>query len=204
MPTSMVIACLFLEELLSAITCILNSSLGSSHFPSLWKEALAHARLKKSGKDISFSNLRPASNLLFIPKLAERAILTQVHEHLMKFQLYPLLQSAYRTGYSTETALLKVNSDILFSMDEQRVTLLVLLDLSAAFDTVNHQVLLKRLESCFGISGTALSWFKSYLDEYLSKFVLKATALRSLIYPIMSPRFLPWPLIVYNLRMQVV
>ena len=78
----------------------------------------------------------------------------------MKFQPYPL-QSAYRTGYSSEIALLRVhNMDVLLSMDKQRVTLLVLLDLS----TVKRQVLLKRLESCFGISGTALHWFKSYLD----------------------------------------
>ena len=55
----------------------------------------------------------------------------------MKFQLYPLLQSAYRTGHSTETALLKVHNDILLSMDKKRVTLLVLVDLSAAFDIVN-------------------------------------------------------------------
>ena len=66
--------------------------------------------------------------------------------------------------YSTGTALLKVHNDILLSMDKQRVTLLVLLDLSASSGTVNHQVLLKRLESCFGISGTELHWFKSYLD----------------------------------------
>ena len=57
-----------------------------------------------------------------------------------------------------------MHNDILLSMDKQRVTLLVLLDLSASFGTVNHQVLLKRLESCFGRSGTALHWFKSYLD----------------------------------------
>ena len=92
-------------------------------------------------------------------------VFNQDHELMMKFQLYPLLQSAYRTGYSTEIALLKVhNMDVLLSMDKQRVTLLVLLDLSAAFDTVKHQVLLKRLESSLRISGTVLSWFKSYLD----------------------------------------
>ena len=60
--------------------------------------------------------------------------------------------------------LLKAHNDILLSMNKQRVALLVFLDLSAAFDTVNYQVLLKRLESSFGISGTALNWFKSYLD----------------------------------------
>ena len=84
MPTSMVIACL--EELLVVIMCILNSSLGSSQFCSL-KEAIVHPRLKISGKDISFSNLRPVSNLQFMSKLAKRAVFNQVHEHVMKFQL---------------------------------------------------------------------------------------------------------------------
>ena len=93
-----------------------------------------------------------------------------------------------------------MNSDILLSMDEQRVTLLVLLDVSAAFDTVNHQVLLKRLESCFGITKTALSWFKSYLDEDLRESVLKDAALRTLIYLIVFLKVLALALIVYNLR----
>ena len=77
--------------------------------------------------------------------------------------LYPLLQSAYRLGHSTETALLKVHNDLLMNMDAQRVTLLVLLDLSVAFDTVDHEVLLNRLRSSFGIRGTTLLWFASYL-----------------------------------------
>ena len=85
MPTSMVIASC-LEEILPVITCILNSSLGSGHFYSL-KEAIVHPRLKISGKDISFSNLRPVSNLQFISKLAKRAVFSQVHEPVMKFQL---------------------------------------------------------------------------------------------------------------------
>ena len=77
-------------------------------------------------------------NLQFISKLTERAVYDQIHEHMMKFELYPLLQSAYRAGRSTETALLKVQNDILLNMDRMRVTLLVLLDLSGAFDTVDH------------------------------------------------------------------
>lgn len=126
MLTSMFVVCL--EELLPLITCILNSSLSLGHFPSKWKEALVDPRLKKSVKDILFSNLRPVSNLQFLSKLVERAVSSQVHELMMKFQLYPLLQSAYRSGHSTETALLKVHNDILLNMDRQRVTLLVLLD----------------------------------------------------------------------------
>ena len=75
------------------------------------------------------------------------------------------LQSAYRRHHSTETALLKVKNDILMNMENQKVTLLVLLDLSAAFDTVDHRILLDRLQFDFGISGSALNWIESYLSN---------------------------------------
>lgn len=78
--------------------------------------------------------------------------------------LYPANQSSYRKKYSTETALLRLKNDILFNMNKQHVTLLVLLDLSAAVDTVDHNVLLSRLHSKFPISGTALECFRSYLN----------------------------------------
>ena len=93
----------------------------------------------------------------------------------MKFQFYPLLQSAYRTGHSTETELPKVHNDILLSMDKKRVTLLVLLDLSAA-------LLLKRLESiALEYLGLPLAGLNHTPMEDLSAFVLKAAALGSLI-----------------------
>ena len=79
---------------------------------------------------------------------------------MSRFALYPTLQSAYRKGHSTETALLKVQNDILMNMNCKHVTLLVLLDLSAAFDTVDHDILLARLKASIGINGTALNWFK--------------------------------------------
>ena len=77
--------------------------------------------------------------------------------------LFPVLQSAYRQNHSTETALLKVKNDLLLNMDKGHVTLLVMLDLSAAFDTVDHGILLHRLQSKLGLRDKALSWFKSYL-----------------------------------------
>ena len=72
--------------------------------------------------------------------------------------LYPVAQSAYRRNYSTETAPLKVMSDILLNMNKQHVTTLLLLDLSAAFDTVDHSIL-NRLSSKLGLNGTALACF---------------------------------------------
>ena len=89
----------------------------------------------------------------------------QIQSYLNEHDLFPSLQSAYRRHHSTETALLKVKNDILMNMENQKVTLLVLLDLSAAFDTVDHRILLDRLQFDFGISGSALNWIESYLSN---------------------------------------
>ena len=94
--------------------------------------------LKKPGLDLILKNYRPVSNLQYVSKLTERAVLyEQVYLHIETNNIYPLLQSAYRRQHSTETALLNVMNDILLKMNSQRVTLLVMLDLSTAFDTVN-------------------------------------------------------------------
>ena len=82
----------------------------------------------------------------------------------MRDNLYPVAQCGYRRNHSTETALLKVIRDILLNMNKQQVTILVLLDLSAAFDTVDNSILLNRLSSKLGLNGTALAWFRSYLS----------------------------------------
>ena len=131
--------------------------------PDFWKEALVYPKLKQPGLDFRFKNFCPISNLQFISKLVERAVADQIYAYLINNNYLPVHQSAYRPGHSTETALLKVKNDILMNMDKQHVTLLVLLDLSAAFDTVDHKVLLNRLRHDFGITGTVFSWFESYL-----------------------------------------
>ena len=94
--------------------------------------------------------------------------------------LYPANQSFYRKNHSTETALPRVENDILLNMNKQHVTLLVLLDLSAAFDTVDHNVLLSRLHSKFGISGTALEWFRSYLNGTSQRVMVQGNLSQSL------------------------
>ena len=72
---------------------------------------------------------------------------------------------SFQPGHSTETALLKVVNDLLLAIDEGKLSVLVLLDLSAAFDTINHDILLHRLQHVFGIQDTVLSWFRSYLTK---------------------------------------
>ena len=123
------------------ITKTINTYLELGVFPKDWKEAVVVPSLKKFGLDPLFTTLRPVTNLADISKLAERSVFNQIHDHLVRSDLYPVLQSAYRRYHSTETALLlEVRNDILMNMNSQRV--LVLLHLSAAFDAVDHRTLL--------------------------------------------------------------
>lgn len=161
MPTQFVVECL--DVLLPAHIKMINLSLESGCFPESWKHADVHPRLKKPKSEATFPNLRPISNLTFVSKLVERVVFNQTHNHLTLNCLYdPKAQSSYRQFHSTETALLRIKNDILMKMNKQHLTLLVLLDLSAAFDTVDHVILLNRLNSNFCISGRVLSWFRSY------------------------------------------
>ena len=110
----------------------------------------------------------------------ERAVYTQMHEYMLQLGLYPLSQSAYQQYHSTETALLKVTNDILLNMNSQRVTLLVLLDLSSAFDTVDHGILLKHLSSKFGIRIILDGVFSDKFDLTLGFLKVPAWARSSL------------------------
>ena len=133
--------------------------------PDALKHAIVIPLLKKLGLELIKKNYRPVSNLPFVSKLIEKAVALQLIDHLTANQLMEVFQSAYRTGHSTETALIRVQNDILWELDHQNIVLLVLLDLSAAFDTIDHDLLLERLSVRVGIKGTALQWFTSYLSN---------------------------------------
>ena len=115
-------------------------------------------------------NYRPVSNLAFISKIIEKAVAAQLPSHLQGNELYEPRQSAYRTGHSTETALLSMHNDILCALGEGDAVLLALLDLSAAFDTVDHPTMISTLER-LGVRGTALAWFESYLRNRSQKIL---------------------------------
>ena len=110
--------------------------------------------LKVIGLENIFQNYRPVSNLNFISKLLESAVLLQIQEHMYNPNLLPQYQSSYQVNFSTETLLLKLIDDILKGMESEEFTALVALDQSAAFDTDNHNLLLVILRSQFGIDGT--------------------------------------------------
>ena len=114
---------------------------------------------KKSDPGCPLCQLSP----LFVSKWLERAVHAQLLLYLNDNELLPSVQSAYRQFFSTETAVLRVVTDILAALDRGQISLLGMFDLSAAFDTVDHSILLRRLEISFGIRGSALEWFSSYL-----------------------------------------
>ena len=161
-PTNLLKSCL--DALIEPITKLVNLSLSEGTFPSEFKTAVVKPLLKKSSLPREeLSSYRPISNLNFLSKVLERIIHTRLSDHLKTFPSLCPFQSAYRKFHSTETALIRICNDINLSIDRQKVTALVLLDLSAVFDTIDHRILLNRLSSNFGISGSALSLLSSYL-----------------------------------------
>ena len=104
-------------------------------------------------------NFRLLSNLPFISKILEKEVLTQLQKHLSENDLLEIRQSTHRKNHSTETALLSVADGLLRNVYDRLVSVLALLDLSVAFDMLDHPILLQRLETTFGISGTVLHWF---------------------------------------------
>ena len=161
-PSFFMKSCSVGSNMFDHIKFILNSSLKHGKFPSAFKQAIVRPLLKKQGLDYTFGNYRPVSNLSFMSKLIERAVTTQLVDHLERNGLAEKYQSAYKSFHSTETALLCVQTDILKATDENSMTMLLLLDLSAAFDTVDFNILLSRLRNC-GIRDNSLSWFQDYL-----------------------------------------
>ena len=142
------------------------------HFQSSLKTAVLSPLLKKVSLDHEvLSNYRPISNLKVISKIIEKVIAVHLQRYLEANQLNEPLQSAFKPFHSCETALVRVHNDILVAIGKRRCVMLLLLDLSAALDTVDHDILLTRLHSKYSISGIALEWFRSYLTN-CSQFAL--------------------------------
>ena len=172
LPTWLLKECI--AELVPTITDIVNMSLRDSLMPKSLKTALIRILLNKTGLDSDIlKNYRPVSNLTFISKVIEKVESGRLNEHLIKNSMFDLLQSAYRDKHSTETALIKVQNDILSALDTGSSAILLMLDLSAAFDTIDLDILLSRLGNVYGITGNALDWFRSYLTGRIQRVVIE-------------------------------
>lgn len=153
------------DVLVKPTTVIINKCL-TEGMPDVLKSAIVTPILKKHHLDPEiFKNFRPISNLSSLAKLVEKFVADRLIEHIHGNNLFEPLQSAYRQFCSVETALLKVQDDILRSLDQRKGVLLLLLDLSAAFDTVDHGLLLHTLEHTFRVTDQCLDWVASYLSN---------------------------------------
>ena len=162
-PTALLKECAV--QIAPCIVEIVNSSLASGIFPSSLKTALVKPLLKKPRLDKEeMSNYRPIPNLPLLSRVIERIVMSRLNDHLQRNDLHETMQSAYKRLHSTETALIRVHSDIIRDIDQKNGVILVLLDLSSAFDTIDHTILIQRLQS-YGVKGSALNWFRSYLTS---------------------------------------
>ena len=123
----------------------------------------------------NFKNYRPVSNLVLVSKIIERVVQNRLEEHMIKNKLSSVKNYGYKKSHSTELLLLKVVDDLFSSFDKNIPTVVILLDLSAAFDTVDHKKLLEILENEIGIRGTALNWFKSFITNRTQKVKIGET-----------------------------
>ena len=155
-----------LSSIINIILRIVNLCFSSGNFPASCKSTIISPLIKKQDLDSEIlKNYRPVANLSFISKIIEKAIATQIHSHLINNDIVENFQSAYKTGHSCETALLRVYNDIVTTIGRGNGVMLVLLDLSAAFDTIDHDNLLCILEKYVGICGNTLKLIKLYFSN---------------------------------------
>ena len=158
------------SNILPLLTQLVNITLRTGIFPTVYKEAHIKPLIKSSSLDPeALRSYRPVSNLSFFSKIIETAINNQLMDHFSQHNLLSPFQSAYRRGHSVETTITHVSSSILRKIDQGHQVFLVLLDLSAAFDTICHEKLLCKLKRRFGIVGTPLKLLRSYLMNRTSR-----------------------------------
>ena len=150
------------------LTKFFNLSLQNGYFPRKGKIARV-TPLYKNGTRDNKNNYRPISVLSMLSKLLEKHVAQAYMKYLEQNGLLYHLQSAFREGYFTETALIKITDQILFNLDSDEVTALIFVNFKKAFDVVDHELLHKKLE-LYRVGDVALSWFGSYLSEH-SQFV---------------------------------
>ncbi len=155
----------------------INSLLYLGHVPKPFKLAVIKPLIKKPKLDpCELANYRPISNLPFMSKIFEKVVSAQLCSFLQRNGIYEEFQLGFRLRDSTETALVKITNYLLLASDQGCISLVVLLDRSAAFDTIGHDIFIDRLQNYTGIQGQALRWFRSYLSNHYNFVYLNGEA----------------------------
>ena len=132
--------------LLPTITEIVDLSMATGMFPSQFKKALVTPSLKKASLDVNvLKNYRPVSNLPYISKVLEKVVVAHLLQHIQENGMQEWMQSQYHAQHSTKTALVRVSNDLLCVINQRKVVILILLDLSVMFDTIDHNILQQHL-----------------------------------------------------------
>ena len=164
-----------IEELLPHLCDLVNKSLSTGSVDGI-KESIIVPLLKKAGLDAEIlKNYRPVADLVFLSKLSERVVFKRINQHMSSNNLHCKYEHGYKKGHSPETLLARILNDLLLAMDKKLVTILLLIDLSAAFDTVDIDLLLHILQTEIGINGLALDWFDSFLRGRNQRVLIENT-----------------------------
>src|ERR1700733_14829777 len=150
-------------HVIDPLTAIINCSLSSGTVPLSMKTSTITPIFKQGSKD-EITNYRPISILPYFSKLLEKIVYSRLYNFIEKMNILYPLQHGFRTGHSTIMSLLDIHNQITKAIDTKKYSIGIFLDLSKAFDTVDHGILLKKLEN-YGIRGIPLLWFRSYLSS---------------------------------------
>nr|CAI5863097.1 unnamed protein product [Callosobruchus analis] len=156
-----------LPTLLPYITHIINSCLESGYFPKRWREAIV-IPVPKNSSPSNFNDLRPISLLPLFSKLLEKIVQTQLVSYCNELSIIPSHQSGFRAGHSTNTALLNITDNIFRALDKKMASVLISLDFSKAFDTIDHGLLCAKLQY-YGLDETSIHFFRSYLSDRVQR-----------------------------------
>ena len=156
------------------VTHLVNVSFCCQTFPNILKNAIVFPMLKDSKKDLNdLKNFRPVSNIHFLSKVMERIVDNCISAYLENNGLDEIFQSGFKKGHGVETALLKILNDIYINRDKKQYSILCLIDLSAAFDTIDHNILCDILINRFNITNSALNWLVSFLQNRKQKVLIE-------------------------------
>ena len=177
-----------LDIAVPVLTKLVNKSLQEGSVDGI-KWSIVAPLLKKAGLDIEgYKNFRPVNNLVFLSKLTERCVDDQIDEHMNVNNTHERTQFAYKKFHNTETMMLGVTDEVLQGFDQNQATVIIFLDLSAAFDTINIEKVLEILEVDIGVGGTVLKWFRSFLEGRTQQVKIGNVYSESLEVPCGAPQ----------------